>query len=157
MNQLSSVPFGTDATVLAGYAQHANASLGNLDITIENTGSNTLTFQLKEFTGTGVPSGYANIGGTVSVVPKGVKTVSYNLVSKRVGFFGSGNTVANISLSYRNKGDIRGAQIDLVATGRRGWGFDRAFNKAELTKKWGSPPDSPSDPSEAQQTGGIGL
>jgi len=155
-NQLSSVPFGSDATRLAGYAQAANAALGNIDLTLENTGSNTLTFQLREYTGTAVPSGYAAVGGVVTVVPKGVKTTSYNLVSKKVGFFGSGNTTANITLTYRNKGDLRGAQIDLVATGRRGWGFDAAFNRGELTKKWGRPIDEPTAPGEDQQTGGVG-
>jgi hypothetical protein len=38
----------------------------------------------------------------------------------------------------RNKADLRGAQIDIVAVGRKGWGYDDAFNKPELKKKWGS-------------------
>ena len=151
MNQLSSVPFGTDATQLAGYAQFANASLGNVDVIIENTGSNTLYFVLKEYpipaSVFGSVSGYCNVGPAVTVVPCGVRTVSYNLVSKRVGFFGSGSTVANLTLVFRNKGDIRGAQIDLVVTGRRGWGYDDGFQRGTLTKRWGSPPDDPATPS----------
>jgi hypothetical protein len=150
MNQISNVGFGTDATLLAGYAQHANASLGNVVITVENTGENSLYFQLKEYpvaASAGGVSGYGRTGPAITVVPKGVKDLSYNLVSRRVGFFGSGNTKANISISMRNKADLRGAQIDLVAVGRRGWGYDDAFNTGELTKNFGSPPDSPTTPS----------
>lgn len=141
MNQLSSVPFGPDATVLAGYAQYANARLGNLDIILENTGSNSLYFVAKEYPVAGATSGYGQIGSAVTVVPGGTKTLSYNTVAKRIGFFGSGNTVANVTLVFRNKGDLRGAQIDLVATGRRGWGYDDGFNKNTLTNKWGPSPD----------------
>lgn len=159
-NQLSSVPFGTDIMRLAGYAQAANAALGNIDLCLENTGINTLTFQLKEFVGTvaaPLTSGYSNIGATSTIVPKGVKTISYNLVSKRVGFFGSGSTTCNITATFRNPGDIRGAQIDLIATGRRGWGFDAAFNQGELTKKFGRPIDDPTQPGQTEQGGGLGL
>ena len=38
----------------------------------------------------------------------------------------------------RNKADLRGAQIDIVAVGRRGWGVDEGWNANELVKKWGS-------------------
>lgn len=144
MNQLSSVGFSGNIQVLAGYAQFANSALGNVDITLENTGLNTLTFVAKEYpvsAAKGGVSGYGIVGDFISVVPKGVKTVSYNVVSKRIGFFGSGNTTANISVNFRNKADLRGAQIDLVATGRRGWGVDDAFNKGDLLKKWGGQPD----------------
>jgi hypothetical protein len=148
MNQLSSVGF-SNIQQLSGYAQYANSALGNFDLTIENTGLNTLTFVAKEYpvsTAKGGVSGYGIIGNFVSVVAKGVKTVSYNVVSKRIGFFGSGNTTANLSISFRNKADLRGAQIDIVATGRRGWGVDDAFNKGDLLKKWGASPDDGSVP-----------
>lgn len=160
MNQLSSLGFGTDATVLVGYAQAANERLGNVDFIIENTGDIDLFFQLRQYDGVTSPSGYANVGAGVTVKSRGAKTVSYNLISKRVGFFGSGVaasitiasnatgitgqtvfrswTLADITAVIRNKGDLRGAQIDLVATGRRGWGYDDAFNKPELKKKWGT-------------------
>ena len=39
MNQLSSISFGNDATVLRGYAQAANERLGAVDFLIENTGN----------------------------------------------------------------------------------------------------------------------
>jgi len=149
MNQLSSIGFGSDIQVLAGYAQYANSALGNVDILLENTGSNTLTFVAKEYPVTaakGGVSGYGVVGDFITVVPKGVRTVSYNVVSKRIGFFGSGNTTANVSINFRNKADLRGAQIDIVATGRRGWGFDDGFNRPELTKKWGRQPDDPTSP-----------
>jgi len=149
MNQLSSIGFGSNIQVLAGYAQYANSALGNVDILLENTGSNTLTFVAKEYPVTaakGGVSGYGVVGDFITVVPKGVRTVSYNVVSKRIGFFGSGNTTANVSINFRNKADLRGAQIDIVATGRRGWGFDDGFNRPELTKKWGRQPDDPTSP-----------
>jgi hypothetical protein len=69
------------------------------------------------------------------------------LVSQKVGFFGSGNTTANITAVIRNKADLRGAQIDLVAPSRRGWGLDTAMDPATLTKAWGTPPDAPNEPS----------
>ena len=144
MNQLSSLGFSNDIQTLAGYAQYANSALGNVDLTIENTGANTLTFVAKEYPVTaakGGVSGYGVVGNFITVVPKGVRTVSYNVVSKRIGLFGSGNTTANVSINFRNKGDLRGAQIDIVATGRRGWGTDDAFRKPDLLKNWGGQPD----------------
>jgi hypothetical protein len=156
MNQVSTVSFSTDATVLSGYAQAANERLGNVDFMFENTGNIAAFVQVRQFDGT-APSGYSNVGGGVTIQPRGTLTRSYSLLTKRVGFFGSGvaatvtlpdgtsrfvsATSVNISANIRNKGDIRGAQIDIVATGRKGWGYDDAFNKGELTKKWGSPPD----------------
>jgi hypothetical protein len=146
MNQLSSVPFGSDATLLAGYAQITNAKMGNIDFLIENTGANTLYFRLKEYPVSGTVSGYGDVGPAITIVAKGQTTIRASVVSQRIGFFGSGNTTANITCVFRNPGDLRGAQIDLLASGHRGWGYDPAFNKAELTKKWGSPPDDPTTP-----------
>ena len=148
MNQISALGFGSDASVFAGYAQAANERLGNIDFIVENTGSNTLYMTLGQYDGNTSPSGFAKVGSAFVVVPGGVKTQSYSLVSKRIGFFGSGNTKtdltgsatstkANITAVLRNKSDLRGAQIDIVATGRRGWGYDEGWNKFELKKKWG--------------------
>lgn len=153
MNQLSDISFGNDATTLRGYAQATNERLGSIDFLIENTGNIALVFQLRQYDGATSPSGYANVGAQVTVNARGKKTVSYNLLGKRVGFFGSGvaatvtvngvsslytSTTANITAVYHNKGDLRGAQIDLVAVGRRGWTYDDAFSKPELKKKWGT-------------------
>lgn len=153
MNQLSAIGFGNDATTLRGYAQAANERLGAIDFQVENTGNIALAFQLREYDGTTSPSGYANVGAQYSVAARGKRTISYNLLSKRVGFFGSGvaatvtvngvsqyitSTTANITAVIHNKGDLRGAQIDLVAVGRRGWTIDDGFASPELRKKWGS-------------------
>ena len=146
MNQLSSVGFGPDSTVFAGYAQSANERLGNLDFVFENTGPNTAYIRLMQYDGSTAPSGFAAIDTTYTstgflgfaVVPGGTLTRSYVLVSKVVGFFGSGNTTVNISAVIRNKADLRGGQIDIVASGRKSWGFDEGFDRATLTKKWGS-------------------
>jgi hypothetical protein len=138
MNQLSSIGFGTDATVFAGYAQSAGDRLGKIDFIFENTGPNQAYIKLGQYDGTTSPSGYAQIGDAFTVAPGGALTKSYVLLSKRVAFFGSGSTTVNISTAIRNKGDLRGAQIDIVAVGRKGWGLDPAFNPPELTKKWGS-------------------
>lgn len=149
MNQVSAVGFGPDATVFAGYAQSANERLGNIDFIVENTGANTLYMTLGQWNGDTFPSGFAKVGAAFVVVPGGVQTKSYSLVSKRIGFFGSGNTLttlagvatsakANITAVLRNKADLRGAQIDIVATGRKGWGYDEGWNKLELKKKWGT-------------------
>jgi hypothetical protein len=133
MQQISTIPFGSDATILAGYALAANDRLGNLDLVIENTGANDLYLKVAEYDGVTSPSGYADIGVPVTVVPKGTKTVSLSLLSKKIGFFGSGNTVANVSTVYRNRADLRGAQIDIVVQGRKGWGFDTAFDVNAFT------------------------
>lgn len=140
MNQQSAIGFGPDATVFAGYAQSANDRLGNIDFTFENTGANEAYLKLAQYDGVSSPSGYAQVGDAFTVVPGGVVTKSYVLLSKRVAFFGSGNTLVNISTSQRNKADLRGAQIDIVAVGRKGWGLDPAFDAPTLTKKWGSVP-----------------
>lgn len=148
MNQLSSVGFGPDATVFAGYAQAAGDRLGNIDFVFENTGPNTAYIRLMQYDGQTAPSGFATVPidqtytttgfQGFAVVPGGVVTRSYVLVSKTVGFFGSGNTIVNISAVIRNKADLRNAQIDIVASGRRGWGFNEGFDRATLTKKWGA-------------------
>jgi hypothetical protein len=182
MNQLSAIGFGPDANVFAGYAQSANDRLGAIDFIVENTsgqqagvGANqpagaTLYLQLRQYDGNTSPSGYVNVGTAFVVPPGGTQTKHFNLLSKRVAFFGSGNTAvattvagltgaatatkANITAVIRNKSDLRGAQIDIIAGGRRGWGFDEAFNRTELTKKWGPPPDSPT---ENPPSGGGGV
>jgi hypothetical protein len=146
MNQLSSVGFGPNAEVYAGYAQAANERLGNISFVFENTGPNTAYIRLMQYDGVTAPSGFAAIDTAYTttgflgfaVAPGGVVTNNYVLVSKRVGFFGSGNTTVNISAVIRNKADLRGEQIDIVAAGRRSWGFDEGFDRAIITKKWGT-------------------
>ncbi len=138
MNQQSSIGFGTDANVFAAYAQNANGKLGHVDFVFENTGGNQAYLKLMQYDGVTAPSGYALVGEAFTLVPGGSVTKSYVLVNQRIGFFGSGNTTVNISSVIRNKGDLRGAQIDIVAVGRRGWGYDEAFDKPILQKDWGS-------------------
>jgi len=153
MNQLSDISFGNDATVLRGYAQATNERLGYVGFLIENTGNIPLVFQLRMYDGSTAPSGYANVGAQVTVAARGQRQVNYNLLAKRVGFFGSGvaatvtinglstyvtSTTANISTIINNKGDLSGRQIDLVTVGRQGWAYDPAFAKPELKKKWGT-------------------
>lgn len=183
MNQASAVPFGPDASRIAGYAMTANERLGAIDFQFENTGSIPAYIKVMAYVGpTTTPSGYADvlpldseaqnnvtanppsaaITGFTTVGPpfvvnaRGCITRSYNLLSKRIGFFGSGvagnvqqqiapyqtirvsSTIVNITAVLRNPADLRGAQIDINAMGRQGWGFDPAYNTPELTKKWGS-------------------
>ena len=150
---------------MSGYTQAANDRLGNFDLLIENTGSKTLRFQLRTFDHTTSPSGYAAVGNAVVIVPGGAQTVSYSLINKRAGLFGSGNTEtdlsgsattakANISVVLRNKADLRGSQIDICAGGHVGWGYDSAFNKASVNKNWGAVPDAPNAPAP---NGGEGI
>lgn len=158
MNQASLIPFGTDASRLAGYAQSANERLGAIDFVFENTGRVNAYIRVKQFVArTTTPSGYSDVtplgigtyvGPEITVAAGGVVTRSYNLLSKVIGFFGSGvaatingvvvrSTTVNISAVLRNKADLRGAQIDIAQVGRQGWGYDMAFNTPNLTKKWG--------------------
>jgi hypothetical protein len=136
-NQVSTIPFGTDATTLAGYAYRVNDRLGNLDLMIENTGANSLYFVVKEQTN---PSGaFVAVSTPVTVVPKGLKTISLNLLSKKVGFFGSGNTTANVQFTQRNPSNLSGAQTDIVVTGRRGWGYDAGLSAGDKLPTWSNP------------------
>jgi len=167
MNQQSSIGFGPDATVFAAYAQNANDKLGNLDFVFENTGPNTAYIRLMQYDGSTSPSGWATIDKTVTaapfitdwvgfaVAPGGTLTRSYVLLTQRVGFFGSGNTTVNISSVIRNKADLRNAQIDIVAVGRKGWGYDEGFNKAELRKKWGGVGGQPNTKTTIQAGQGL--
>lgn len=150
MNQVSSVPFGTDANVFQAYAQSANDRLGAVDFVFENTGPNAAYIRVGQYDGVTSPSGFATIDTTYTaspftaaflgfaIAPGGTVTRHYNLISKRIAFFGSGNTVVNISSVLRNPADLRGAQIDILPATRRGWGYDEAWNRNELIKKWGS-------------------
>lgn len=141
MNQQSSIGFGTDANLIAGYAQAAGDRLGNFDLIYENTGNYAAYIKVMQYDGVTAPSGFAPIGNAVTVVPGGTKTVSFSLVNKRIGFFGSGvggSTKVNISTVLRNKGDLRGADISIYPGGRKGWGYDPAFNRPTLTKNWGT-------------------
>jgi hypothetical protein len=146
LNQLSGVPFGTDATVLAGYVTATNDRLGNIDFIVENTGPNTLWLEFREYTGVASPvaaSGYVNLGAAMTVVPGGVASQSLSVLSKQIGLFGSGSTTANVSCVFRNPADRRGAQIDIVVVGRKGWSVDPAFPTSAFRPNWGSPPDRP--------------
>jgi len=144
---MSTIPFGEDASVVAGYAVCGNNRLGNIDLVVENTGMSSLYFKVGAFTGTTSPSGYANVGPAHTIVAGGTKTISMSVLSKKLGFFGSGGTTANVSVVIRNKSDLRGAQIDIQPMGRRGWGVDPAFDKKSfVSPPWGSPPDRPDLP-----------
>jgi hypothetical protein len=142
MNQISVIGFGNDDTLLAGYAQAANERLGAFDLVIENIGANTLTLKFKELNFSNDTT-YADVPPvtTATVVAGGTKTISFTCNSRKLGFFGTGNTKANVSVVLRNKADLRGAQIDIVNTGRKGWTWDTAYNKPSTAKKWGNPPD----------------
>ena len=146
INQASIIGFGTDATILSGYALAANDRLGNFDLVVENVGTNTLNLTVKELN---MVSGYNTvITPWISVVPKGTKTISFSgILSQQIGFFGSGNTTANISTVLRNPANLRGASIDIVAQGHRGFGWDQAFgSKAFRSPGYGAFPDVPTAP-----------
>lgn len=140
--QSSTIPFGTDATVVAGYA-YSTSRLGNFNLQIENTGSNTLTMKVAQFV-SGNPSSYSLIVPWFSVVPAGTVSKALVVNSQQIAFFGSGGTTANISFDYRNPSNLRGAQVDIVPIGRYGWGFDVDFDEASFLPDWPSlPTDGP--------------
>ena len=149
MNQATGIPIGVDATQYCGYAQVANDRLGNVDFEIENTGTNPVVVWVAQYDGVTAPSGFAKIGSTYNIVPGGTMTKSYSILSKKIAFFGSGYNAAvgvgstasskvNITGTVRNPSNLRGAQFDIAAAGRTGWGTDPGWNSAELTKKWGT-------------------
>lgn len=169
MNQVSSISFGTDITRANGYLEYANERVGNIDLLIENTSDETLVFQAK-VASTLTASGFTNVGSAVTVVPRGTKTVSYNILAKKFGFFGSGqnaagaavSVTANVTTILRNKADLRGAQVDINNAGRRGWGFDPIVNPPAIAKYWGNPPDAPNGATPASDgyggtSGGGGI
>lgn len=133
MYQSSKVPFGTNPAVFNGYLQRANARLGNIDLIYQNEGANDAHILVQEAT---APSGYTPVGGWFEVVAGGTVTRSYNLLSKKIGFFGTGNTTVNISAAIRNPADLRGAEYDLQVVGRKNWGYDPAFDTAAYEPNW---------------------
>ncbi len=145
MNQSSTLPFGTDATKVAGYV-YATERLGNCDILFENTGANAITMKVGQFV-SGNPSSYALIVPWFTVQPGG--TVSKSLVlpgvsapGPQIAFFGSGGSTANVTFAFRNPSDLRGVDISIVPIGRLGWGFDTAFDQASFLPNWPSLPSS---------------
>ena len=149
MNQISDLGFGQDINKLAGYGIAADGRCGNLDLVFENTGVNPATVTLKEFLGVGAPgtvSGYSPIlPAPVVLVPKGTRTVSISVLSRKIGIFGSGNTTVNISTVIRNMGNLRGAQVDLFVPGRRGWSYEPAARR-DNSPGYGPLLDEPSIP-----------
>ena len=155
----------------------ANERLGAIDFVFENTGQIPAYIKVMAYVApTTTPSGYAAetplnsyyqsdltttptsaitalaqpfalVGGPFVVAPRGVVTRSYNLLSRRIGFFGSGiaatvtqqiapyqamlvsSTTVNITAVIRNPSDLRGAQIDISTVGRQGWGYDQALDR----------------------------
>ena len=149
-----SAGFGSDATQLAAWGVYANERLGKLDVIVENIGANPLYLQVKSYTGTGIvnnpngtvttttsASGYVNVGNAFSVAPGGASTQSYIIDGKQVGFFGSGNTSANITTVLRNTSDLRGEALDMASNWHFGWGFDPGTNiKSFRSPGWGAFP-----------------
>jgi hypothetical protein len=144
LNQASIIPFGTDATKVAGYA-FATARLGNVDLVFENTGDNTLSAKCSQFV-SGNPSSYVQIVPWFTVVPGGTVTKSLCLPGvsapgPQIAFFGSGRTTANISVVARNPANLRGIEVSIVPIGRFGWGFDTAFDQGSFLPTWPSLPN----------------
>jgi hypothetical protein len=135
-NQVSTIPFGTNATKLSGYLYRFGDRLGNFDILIENTGKNDLYFVAKEQTDTSSSGSFIPVCTPVTVVPKGLKTISLNVISKKIGFFGSGNTIANVQITFRNPSNLSGSGWDLVVTGHRGWGYDPGLSDGDKAPTW---------------------
>ena len=135
MNQASLVPFGSNPAVVNGYMFTANDRLGNIDLVYENRGDNDAQILLQEAY---APSGFTPLDGWFTVAARGTVTKSYKLVNKVCAFFGTGNTVVNISAAIRNPADLRGAQFDISITGRKGWGFNPAFDSGSFLPNWGN-------------------
>lgn len=159
MNQISVIPLGTDASKLAGYSANNNDRLGRVDLVIENVGDNVASILVKQLdltaiayggSGSTPPSGVtaATAGGAgggvqagtwttivalFTVAAKATKTIKLVVSNKTIGFFGSGNTIVNISPAMRNPANLRGAQFDIQQPGRAGYGFDVAFDTASFT------------------------
>jgi hypothetical protein len=162
MNQISTIPLGTDITQSVGYFVSANDRLGAIDIVFENTGPNQATVVLKQYVGTsaaGNVSGYVPLGTYFTLAPGGnpsssngrnvvggTVTKHYTVLSKQLGVFGSGNTTINATVVIRNRGDLRGSSFDFVPIARKGYGYDSGYNIGATTPNWGAPPDAPNLP-----------
>lgn len=131
--QSSKIPFGTNPAVFNGFVYRANDRLGNIDLIYENVGANTASILVQEAV---APSGYTPVGGWFNVVAGGTLTRSYTLLSKKIAFFGTGNTVVNVSAAIRNPADLRGEGWDLQIVGRKGWAYDPAFDTAAFEPNW---------------------
>lgn len=127
MNQVSSVGFGSDISKVAS-ALVANDRLGKVDLVFENTGDNDAVVIVKEFNGTS----WTSLITYFTVKAKGTITKSAVLLNKTIGFFGSGNTTVNVTPVFRNPADRRGAQIDMLYPGRKGWTFDVGLDSGTM-------------------------
>lgn len=159
--QLSTLSFGGDASVLAGYAVATNERCGAVDIQYQNISDISCVVQVRAYDGVTSPSGYYNVGAQSTIVARGNLTVSYNFLSTQIGFFGSGisatvTTPSNatgitgqshvqsfaqlsVGMVLRNTSDLRGAQWDIIPDpARQGYALPLGVQPATLTKKWGT-------------------
>jgi hypothetical protein len=155
MNTMATIGFGSDATLLAGGALASNERLGTFGLLVEvpvdgayavyaggssKTQTGSLWLKLKVHDGVTAPSGYYDVAGPFQVVAGGKQFVQMAGVnSKRLGFFGSGNVKANISVILPNPAVLAGQDISLVNGPRAGWGFQDGSAVAAFTSP-GYPP-----------------
>jgi hypothetical protein len=126
--QLSNLGFGTDATVLSGYALRLNDRFGAVDFVFENVGTNTATLDIREFLSGYPTSSYVHapsaLGWPFTVVAGGgVVTKHVVTASQQLGIFGSGNTQVNVTIALRNPADRRSPMVECIPVGKQNWGY----------------------------------
>ncbi len=133
MQNFAKIGLGADANDLAGSAFTPNDRLGPVNIQIENiqpenapAAGNAAYVVIKQLTG----SGWANLVSGFSVAAGGRVNKEVKVFTKKIGFFGSGNTTVTISVQHAHGSALRGGQIDVEATGRRGYGYDTGVDGA---------------------------
>ena len=124
--QLSNLGFGTDATILTGYALRLNDRFGAVDLTFENVGVNTGTIFIRELISGFPASTYQNVpqvlGGPITIAPSAVQTKHIVTASQQLGLFGSGNTQVNVTINLRNIADRRQPTVECIPVGKQNWG-----------------------------------
>ena len=140
-NQISTIGFGSDANLLAGQALSTNDRIGNINLLVtvptslagssvsygQTVSSGSLYLKVKVHDGVTAPSGYYDVAGPFQIVNGGNQIVPLvGINSKRIGFFGSGNVKANISVILNNASALAGQDITIVPGPRAGWGFQDA-------------------------------
>ena len=140
-NQVSTLGFGSDASVISGYAFRTNEKFGNVNLNFENTGSNSVVLQLRELVGSGSNAAYSvNLTPQFTLVAGGVTNKSLVILNQQIGLFGSGQTTVNMSIEQRNMGDRRHAEIEIIPVGKQNWGYSPAFAVNAYSGNYGPTP-----------------
>jgi hypothetical protein len=155
MKNFARFGIGNDIRTLVGYALTTTDRIGPVTLQFENHGStagntflgdniasqgaNPATIEVKYFVpgyvdeATGAVSGsWTQLIAPFVIQPGGRVNVNAVVFAKKIGIFGSGNTVVSLEIPHPHAAALRGGHIDVEPVGRQGWGFDSGIDRNQL-------------------------